>query len=180
MGQMSFGPTKFLCENGGNFIPLMDRHSLTAIHRESHCTSFFYNALTSGRIKNFCFVGALGGDKCRLGLPRFLSGCQNSPLSGWRMLTVQRVYFASLGGHVSRCRRQNFVQRLVCSECPCTVHQTDGLGHCLPEWGQGNVRTRIYPCGFEIGVTFCLRPCPVLFGAVTCPPAKNCHRAQRR
>lgn len=38
----------------------------------------------------------------------------------------------------------------------------------------------IYPCGFEIGVTFCLRPCPVLFGAVTCPPSKNCHRAQRR
>ena len=33
--------------------------------------------------------------------------------------------------------------------------------------------TRIHPCGYEIGVTFCLRPCPVLFGAVTRLPAKT-------
>lgn len=52
--------------------------------------------------------------------------------------------------------------------------------HC-PSWVRTRIMgTRIYLCGYKVGMTFCLRPCPVLFGTVTCLPAKNCHRAQRR
>ena len=54
---------------------------------------------------------------------------------------------------------------------PTYSFSTDGLGASDIAFP---MRDKVlHPCGYKIGMTFCLRPCPVLFGAVTRLPAKT-------
>lgn len=87
------------------------------------------------------------------------------------------------GGMVIGADSKTLLKQLAHSGYPCTVVSTDGpsmIGIAFPVCGQGFIGTRILLYGYEAGMTFCLRPCPVLFGVVTHLPAKNCYRAQRR
>ena len=83
-----------------------------------------------------------------------------------QLFSAKGIFCLYKGGHVDRCWQQNFAEETSTFWAPmqlpdwwsqCGRHCSSRVGTRM-FWGQGNIR--------KFGTTFCLWPCPVLFGTV--------------